>query len=159
MAFNFLGALANVSRVFPGYMQGYRSAIQDNWNDMNQYNQVQRGQLSNLYDEATFAPAVDMYNTNADIARFNLINSGLQTVQNMAYLPGQLQSNAVNTAWAPTLAQARNAATYQQTQNLGQGNLAGAMGFSNPRIMALFQQFLSQYMNGQQQTPGATPQG
>lgn len=48
---NFLGALGAVGRLFPGYIKGQQQAIQDNWNDLNQYNKVQAGQLQNMFDE------------------------------------------------------------------------------------------------------------
>ena len=48
---SFLGALGAVGRLLPGYMQGERQAIQDNWNDLNQYNKAQAGQLQNMFDE------------------------------------------------------------------------------------------------------------
>ena len=52
MAFNFFGALGAFSRALPGYVQGERMAVQDNWNDLNQYNKVQSGQIQNAWDEA-----------------------------------------------------------------------------------------------------------
>lgn len=49
---SFLGGLfQSFGRLLPGYMQGERQAIQDNWNDLNQYNKVQAGQLQNMFDE------------------------------------------------------------------------------------------------------------
>ncbi len=49
---SFLGGLfQSFGRLLPGYMQGERQAVQDNWNDLNQYNKVQAGQLQNMFDE------------------------------------------------------------------------------------------------------------
>ena len=48
---SFLGALGAVGRLLPGYMQGERQAIQDNWNDLKNYNAAQAGQLQNMFDE------------------------------------------------------------------------------------------------------------
>ena len=48
---SFLGALGAVGRLLPGYMKGEQQAIADNWNDLNQYNKVQAGQLQNMFDE------------------------------------------------------------------------------------------------------------
>lgn len=53
---NLLGTISQFGRLLPGYIQGERMAVQDNWNDLNQYNQVQRGQIQNAYDEAVFNP-------------------------------------------------------------------------------------------------------
>lgn len=58
MNFSFLGGLANL---LPGYVQGQRQAIQDNWQDLMNYNQVQQGQLSNAFTEATWQPRMDMF--------------------------------------------------------------------------------------------------
>ena len=57
MAFNFFGALGAFSRALPGYVQGERMAVQDNWNDLNQYNKVQSGQIQNAweYDQAAMS--------------------------------------------------------------------------------------------------------
>lgn len=45
---SFLGALGSM---LPGYIKGRQQAIQDNWNDLSQYNKVQAGQLQNMFDE------------------------------------------------------------------------------------------------------------
>lgn len=58
MNFSFLGGLANL---LPGYVQGQRQAIQDNWQDLMNYNRAQQGQLSNVFTEATWQPRVDMF--------------------------------------------------------------------------------------------------
>lgn len=55
MSFSFLGGLAGL---LPGYLQGQRMAVNDNWNDLMKYNQAQAGQLQNAFTEATFTPAV-----------------------------------------------------------------------------------------------------
>lgn len=62
MSFSFLGGLANL---LPGYVQGQRQAIQDNWQDLMNYNQVQSGQLSNAFTEATWQPRMNMFYENA----------------------------------------------------------------------------------------------
>lgn len=53
---SFFGVLGSLSRMLPGFVQGERMAVQDNWNDLNQYNKVQAGQIQNAYDEAVFNP-------------------------------------------------------------------------------------------------------
>lgn len=58
MNFSFLGGLASL---LPGYVQGQRQAIQDNWQDLMNYNQVQSGQLSNAFTEATWQPRLSMF--------------------------------------------------------------------------------------------------
>lgn len=73
MTFSFLGGLANL---LPGYVQGQRQAIQDNWQDLMNYNQVQSGQLSNAFTEATWQPRLDMFQDA-------LIDRDLQTFGNL----------------------------------------------------------------------------
>lgn len=47
----------------PGYIQGRQQAIKDNWTDLNQLNQVQAGQLNNLFNASTFD---DRWNMSRD---------------------------------------------------------------------------------------------
>lgn len=72
MSFSFLGALGSL---FPGYIQGQRMANQDNWQDLMNWNNVQAGQQSNLFTEATWQPRLN-------IAWDNALNSGFQTGMN-----------------------------------------------------------------------------
>lgn len=73
MSFSFLGSLASL---LPGYLQGQRQANQDNWQDLMNYNQVQRGQLSNLWTLATWQPNLNMTYENA-------LSNNLQTWSNV----------------------------------------------------------------------------
>lgn len=58
---SFLGGLfQSFGRLLPGYMQGERQAVQDNWNDLNQYNKAQAGQLQNMFDENVMRPRMQM---------------------------------------------------------------------------------------------------
>ena len=57
---SFLGALGAVGRLLPGYMKGEQQAIADNWNDLNQYNKVQAGQLQNMFDENAMQDRLNM---------------------------------------------------------------------------------------------------
>ena len=58
---SFLGGLfQSFGRLLPGYMQGERQAVQDNWNDLNQYNKVQAGQLQNMFDENAMRDRLNM---------------------------------------------------------------------------------------------------
>lgn len=45
--------------LFTPYIEGRERAIDRNWNDLNQYNTVQKNQLGNLFDLATFSPRVN----------------------------------------------------------------------------------------------------
>lgn len=62
---SFLGALGAVGRLLPGYMQGERQAVQDNWNDLNQYNKAQAGQLQNMFDENVMPDRIQIAKDNA----------------------------------------------------------------------------------------------
>ena len=63
---SFLGGLfQSFGRLLPGYMQGERQAIQDNWNDLNQYNKAQAGQLQNMFDENAMRDRLQMLRDNA----------------------------------------------------------------------------------------------
>ena len=65
---SFLGGLfQSFGRLLPGYMQGERQAVQDNWNDLNQYNKVQAGQLQNMFDENVMRPRMNMVEDAARI--------------------------------------------------------------------------------------------
>lgn len=59
--------------IFSPYLAGKEQARAANWDDMNQYNQVQAGQLRNAYDLATFSPKVDNQYTQAEMAKLNLM--------------------------------------------------------------------------------------
>lgn len=99
---NFLGAIASL---LPGYMQGRRQAIQDNWTDLSNYNQVQAGQLANAFTEGT-------WDYNMARARDAATNSGFQTWNNMrnlqvneAYFPKMLTEGQIASWYAPYTAQ------------------------------------------------------
>lgn len=44
--------------IFSGYLNGMRTANEDNWKDLQNYNNIQKGQLDNAFKFATFDPAV-----------------------------------------------------------------------------------------------------
>ena len=68
---SFLGGLfQSFGRLLPGYMQGERQAVQDNWMDLNQYNKVQAGQLQNMFDENVMPDRMNMVKDNAMIMSF-----------------------------------------------------------------------------------------
>lgn len=120
LSLNFLGAL---SSLLPGYIQGRRQAIQDNWQDLQNYNNVQAGQLSNAFTEATFQPRLDMFVDNARrnnaatlraVDDYNLYHYGV--------LPGLMDQYSM---WS------NNAGLNQYYQNLLQ-NKANQAGLAMP---------------------------
>lgn len=88
MSFSFLGSLANL---LPGYIEGQRQAVKDNWYDLNQYNQVQAGQIQNAFDEATFADKVRMVNSGAAMNDLSYMNKLWDTQLFGAKMPGMMQ--------------------------------------------------------------------
>ncbi len=58
MAIDYLTALSALGRLLPGYLEGERLAMSDNWRDANQYNQVLTGQMQNDLSAATYADKV-----------------------------------------------------------------------------------------------------
>lgn len=95
---NFLGAL---SSLLPGYIQGRRQAIQDNWQDLQNYNNVQAGQLSNAFTEATWQPRLDMFADSAINSGLNVWNNGMNTAIRAAYFPGQYYQGNIWSGFAP----------------------------------------------------------
>lgn len=52
-----LGSLFSaIGRMLPGFVEGERMAVKDNWDDLKNYNDVQSGQLENAWTEATWNP-------------------------------------------------------------------------------------------------------
>lgn len=88
MSFSFLGSLANL---LPGYIEGQRQAVKDNWYDLNQYNQVQAGQIQNAFDEATFSDKVRMVNQGAEMGDLSYLNKLWGTQLAGARMPGMMQ--------------------------------------------------------------------
>lgn len=119
---NFLGAL---SSLLPGYIQGRRQAIQDNWQDLQNYNNVQAGQLSNAFTEGTWQQRMDMMNDAAYNSGMNTMNNGMNTAIRAAYFPGQYYQGNIWSQFAP-------AQTYQS--NLMQ-LMANQMAMNNPMLM------------------------
>lgn len=99
MAFgSLLGAL---SRTLPGYMQGERQAVQDNWADLNQYNQVQAGQLNNMWTEATWQPRLDMMYDSAWNSKFNTFGNMLDLNTKWAWHPAAVYQGQAVSQMAP----------------------------------------------------------
>ena len=87
---NLLGIISQFGRLLPGYIQGERMAVQDNWNDLNQYNQVQSGQIQNAYDEAVFNPRVNMLYDQAELSSLGVDTSRMNYDVNRAMQPGRM---------------------------------------------------------------------
>lgn len=93
MPFNFGSLFGAVGHALPGFIEGERAAVQDNWRDLNQYNQVQAGQLENAWTEATWDPR--LFNTWANAASNDIVlqASGMELANRLAAQPGQQTRN------------------------------------------------------------------
>lgn len=92
--FNIFGALGALGRFLPGYIQGREQAISSNWNDMNQYNQVQAGQLTNAFHELTFPLDYNRSIDNASMSRDRAQLSQLGLAQEMSLFPMRMAVGA-----------------------------------------------------------------
>lgn len=107
---NFLGAIASL---FPGYIQGRRQAIADNWQDLQNFNNIQQGQISNAFLEDTFQPRLDMAYNNARRDAMNTLVSGGNTALYFAGLPGAYYDAQIKNAYTPALSNANYSAQLQ----------------------------------------------
>lgn len=101
MNFSFLGGLANL---LPGYVQGQRQAVQDNWQDLMNYNQTQSGQLSNMFTEATWQPRIDMFRNAATDSALQTYGHILDARIKSILQPYQELQAGAYTYYAPPLA-------------------------------------------------------
>lgn len=120
MALNLFGAIGALGRALPGYMQGERQAVQDNWQDLSNYNQVQAGQYQNAYDAALFNPRLSIGYDQAALSRLGLYNQGMQTNINRAAYPGAIANATVQSYYQPWISAATNLG--QLGQGLGIAN-------------------------------------
>lgn len=112
---SFLGGLfQSFGRLLPGYMQGERQAIQDNWNDLNQYNKVQAGQLQNMFDENVMPDRMQMAKDNAIINNFQRHAAGLDLGYKYMQWPLAAWQIGQQTAWAPVMGDLRHQMAMRQ---------------------------------------------
>lgn len=131
---NIFGALGQVARLLPNYVEGQRQAVQDNWRDLQQYNQVQAGQLTNMATERTLPWYFNMYADMANNSRINAYMNTMAGLENMAGFGGRMQTALMSNAWNPQIFQA-NAANL--VRNLNTDN----SGFGFPGLAELVQQY------------------
>ena len=105
---SFLGGLfQSFGRLLPGYMQGERQAVQDNWNDLNQYNKAQAGQLQNMFDENAMRDRLQLLKDNVITNNFQRHAAGLDLGVKAAQMPLMLGQIGYQTANFPLLQQMR----------------------------------------------------
>lgn len=121
MALDFGNLFAAIGRTLPGFVEGERMAVQDNWQDLNQYNRVQAGQLQNAFDEAVFQPRIDMVYDQGKLSGITLTNTGMQLAQNMAMHPALMAEAQAASLYAPQLALLKQQAQQQLLARMASG--------------------------------------
>lgn len=79
--------------LFTGYITGRRAAIQDNWQDAKNYNEVMKGQLDNAIAMQTMADAARKSNASANVADMNQTIAGARTDNELDLLNKQRANN------------------------------------------------------------------
>lgn len=103
MAFDFGSLFAAVGRALPGYVEGHRAAVRDNWNDLNQYNRVQAGQFDNAWTEETWDDRLANVRMQRDNNALGLVRNAMVTGLDVAAYPGMYQQRASMSANMPWL--------------------------------------------------------
>ena len=118
--------------LFTPYLNGVRLARQDNWNDLQQYNQVQQQQLRNAEAMATFSPRVNREYEATDRA-------ALENMFNEYTLPSRVAANLYQTrraARTDNLEEAAMPGVYAQQAALSQGRVNTAPAYGQARSQA-----------------------
>lgn len=100
---NFGSILGGLSRWVPGYIQGQRQAVQDNWADLMNYNKTQMGQLENAFTEATFGPRLDMFHNAVRNDDINTAMNGLNFGLFMTEYPARLTASQYYQQYYPQM--------------------------------------------------------
>ena len=79
--------------LFTGYINGRRAAIQDNWQDAKNYNEVMKGQLDNAIAMQTMADTARKSNASANMADMNQTIAGARTDNELDLLNKQRANN------------------------------------------------------------------
>ena len=79
--------------LFTGYINGRRAAIQDNWQDAKNYNEVMKGQLDNAIAMQTMADSARKSNASANVADMNQTIAGARTDNELDLLNKQRANN------------------------------------------------------------------
>ena len=103
MAF-FDGFFSSVGQLLPGYLEGQRQAVEDNWNDLNQLNKVLSGQTENAFDLETFDERARMMRDAAERSYYNTLNDAMTLRTNVAFQPGREAYGTAYSLMAPETA-------------------------------------------------------
>lgn len=123
---NIFGAIGSM---LPGYVEGQRNAIKDNWDDLQNYNTVQAGQIQNAFDEATFHPRIEMFRDQEVNSRLGRAMNEMTYARQEAMFPWLYQTGLLQAQMSPMLAWYNNAAQMNLLQQMQQNPfaLAGMM--------------------------------
>lgn len=121
MAFNFSGLAA----LLPGYMEGYEKAVRSNYQDMKDYNQIDQGQVANLYDKATFSNQVEQNNIQTELADLAADRSFADMQLYWMGYPGQMAQQQAFSMAAPFMFPMMYGSQFNQMRYLSQYPMAG----------------------------------
>ena len=142
------GLFSSIGRMLPGYIEGERQAIQDNWNDLNQYNQTQAGQLENMFTENTMDERLSMMDDAADNSYMGMLNNAMMLDVNRAYQPGRIIFGGQFSRWSPYLSEFMYQTQAQQgdfarqfwadpIRNAGIFGLGGTNAYMLPSLLSM----------------------
>lgn len=137
---SFLGGFfSSLGSILPGFIEGERQAINDNWSDLKNYNVAQEGQLNNAFNEVTMPARINMMEDAAYGSYLNSLNSAMMYDLNAAYQPGRLAYGDAFSIYAPFIAPMINNAQMGQAnwnQNFWQDPVKNARRL-NPYLPAI----------------------
>lgn len=122
---SLLGAL---SSALPGYVQGQRLAVGDNWGDLENYNRVQQGQYANAFTGATWQPRLNMVNNSAYQHELNTLGALNNALVQRAWLPYNVSSGQAFSQAAPYLMPEMVRQTMKAWQNVGKYSMFPGLG-------------------------------
>jgi hypothetical protein len=128
MALNIFGALGALGRVLPGYVQGERQAVEDNWRDLNEYNRVQAGQYENAFTGATFNPRLSMMTDAANNSRMQNYANMRNDMYSQYAFPMQLNDLILRSQFQPAITGMQNYALFNYWNNMARNPYLGMMG-------------------------------
>lgn len=132
MPFNFGSIFSAVGRALPGYVEGERMAMEDNWRDLNEYNRVQAGQLENAWNVATWTPRLTNVRLNTENNAINRERNLMQMGLDTARYPYEHELNAALSANRQPLVTGNMLATLRMYQLMGQNG-----GWGMPQMPAM----------------------
>lgn len=164
---NIWGALGQVARILPNYLEGQRQAVSDNWRDLNMFNQVQAGQLNNMFNERVMPWRINMFGDAANISRWQSLSDTVKGITQLAGSGGQvfnaLGGNALNVEQQNLIMQAMRNAVKNAMAPTGQYDGSDILNmftggfFQNPQAQQQQQQPMINSQPVTERVTGNTP--